>query len=335
MKFHWGLIHYFSAKKLVNATLVLLSFYSSRFRKSPKMRGMPISLSIEPTTSCNLRCPQCPSGLRSFTRATGMLDNELFRQIIDEQSATLLYLTFYFQGEPFLNPSFFEMVNYAHRKKIYVSTSTNAHYLNKENAEKTVKSGLDKLIISLDGITQQSYQKYRVGGNLDAVLAGIDTICQAKKELKSAAPHVIVQFIIFKHNENEIADIIQRFSKTDVELQLKTAQIYDYENGSDLIPENENFSRYNSNGNAMYSIKNQHFNHCWKMWHSSVITWNGKIVPCCFDKDAHYQLGDIQNNSFATVWKSIAYNNFRKQLLTNRKEIDICKNCTEGSRIYI
>ncbi len=263
-----------------------------------------------------------------------MLENELFMSIIEEQAATLLYLTFYFQGEPYLHPDFFKMIHYAHNKKIYTSTSTNAHYLNAENAEKTVKSGLDKLIISLDGITQDSYSKYRIGGKLDTVLKGIENISQAKMRLQSQTPHLIVQFIIFAHNENELKEVRQTFKKRNVELQFKTAQIYDYENGSELIPSNEKLSRYKSSTDA-FEIKNQHFNHCWKMWHSSVITWDGKIVPCCFDKDAHYQLGNIADNLFATIWKSTEYNNFRKQLLINRKEIDICKNCTEGSKVYI
>lgn len=329
-----GLIRYLSLKKITNAVQILYSFYYSRITKRPLINGMPISLSIEPTTSCNLRCPQCPSGLRSFTRPTGMLEIPLFRKIIDEQAATLLYLTFYFQGEPYLNPSFFELVRYAHDKNVYTSTSTNAHYLSRENAIETVQSGLDRLTISLDGISQQSYAKYRVGGKLATVMQGIENMVKAKKELNSSTPLLSIQFIVFGHNENEIEEVKQTFSGKDVELVFKTAQIYDFENGSSLIPTNDKLSRYKVSG-SKFEIKNQHFDHCWKMWHSSVITWDGRVVPCCFDKDAHYQLGNMQIESFQTAWQSASYGNFRRQLLTNRKEIDICKNCTEGGKVYI
>ena len=84
-----------------------------------------------------------------------------------------MYLIFYFQGEPYLNPDFLDMVKYASGKKIYTATSTNAHYLNDANARRTIESGLDRLIISIDGTTQETYQQYRVGGHLNKVLEGL------------------------------------------------------------------------------------------------------------------------------------------------------------------
>jgi len=161
-----------SLQKAANAASVLSSFYYSRFTGVPSQKGLPVSISIEPTTSCNLRCPECPSGLRAFSRPTGMLDKNFFEKIIDELSGHLLYLVFYFQGEPYLNPAFLDMVRYASSKKIYTATSTNAHYMNDDNARRTVESGLDRLIISIDGVTQDVYEKYRVGGSVEKVLEG-------------------------------------------------------------------------------------------------------------------------------------------------------------------
>jgi len=138
-------------RRLFNGMKVLGSYYLSKWTKKAIQWGYPVSISFEPTTSCNLRCPECPSGLRAFTRPTGMLENSFFRQTIDQLSKDLLYLVFYFQGEPYLNPSFLDMVAYASSKGIYTATSTNAHYLNDRNAKRTVESGLDRLIISIDG----------------------------------------------------------------------------------------------------------------------------------------------------------------------------------------
>ena len=114
-------------RRLYNATGIVASYYYSRLTGKASIKGLPISISFEPTTSCNLRCPECPSGLRSFTRPTGMLENDLFKKTIDELYKTLWYLVFYFQGEPYLHPQFLEMVKYAASKKIYTATSTNAH----------------------------------------------------------------------------------------------------------------------------------------------------------------------------------------------------------------
>ena len=306
-----------------------------RSYKKRTIKGLPTSIAIEPTTSCNLRCPECPSGLRSFTRETGMLDASFFNRMIEELKSTLVNLTFYFQGEPFLNPDFLKMVKFASSRKIYTTTSTNAHYITPDVATKTVESGLDRLIISLDGITQESYEKYRVGGKLDKVLEGTKNIIEAKKRLKSKTPFVRFQFLVVRHNEHEIEDA-KKLSKAigADEIAFKTAQIYDYKNGSPLIPTKDKFSRYKRMDDGSWSMKNPLSNECWKMWHSCVITWDGLVVPCCFDKDAEHVHGDLKKNSFKEIWSSDKYNQFRKSIFHNRKGIDICTNCTEGMKIF-
>ena len=124
-----------NTKRVWNMIEILGSYYLSKITKKNYHRGMPVSVSIEPTTSCNLRCPQCPSGLRDFSRPTGMLDMEIYSKAIDQLGEKLTYLTLYFQGEPYLNKSFLDMVSYASQKKIYTATSTNAHYLDDEKAD--------------------------------------------------------------------------------------------------------------------------------------------------------------------------------------------------------
>lgn len=331
-----NIISKFTFKRGVNAVKVLGSYYFSRITGNPNQAGMPMSISFEPTTSCNLRCPECPSGLRSFSRPTGMLQEDLFKKTIDELAPTLNYLVFYFQGEPYLNKNFLELVQYAASKKIYTATSTNAHYLTDDAAKKTIESGLDRLIISIDGTTQEVYEQYRVGGNLEKVIEGAKRMVEWKRKLKSKTPHIIFQFLVVKPNEHQMDDVKKLAKEIGVdEVAFKTAQVYEYETGNELIPENEKYSRYQKNNDGTYSIKNKLLNHCWKMWHSCVITWDGKVVPCCFDKDATHQLGDVSQISFKEAWQSNAYNQFRKSLLKSRNEIDICKNCTEGTEVWI
>ncbi len=321
--------------RTVNALGLVSSFIYSRITKSPTNHFMPVALAVEPTTSCNLRCPECPSGLRSFTRPTGMLRKDMFGKLVEEIGDKLMYLTFYFQGEPFLHRDFLEMVKMATKKGIYTSTSTNAHYLNYENAVNTVKSGLDRITISIDGTTQEVYQQYRVGGKLDKVLEGTKNIIQAKKDLGSSTPHVIFQFLVVKPNEHQMDDVKALAKELGVdELRFKTAQIYDYEDGSDLIPDNTHYSRYQKESNGKWSIKNKLIDHCWKMWHSAVITWDGIVVPCCFDKDAEYRMGNVSESSFRDVWYSDTYKGFRHSLIGGRKNIEMCQNCTEGTEIW-
>lgn len=322
-------------KRLWNAGKVLFSYYYALYTKKALHLGLPIGIAFEPTTSCNLRCPECPSGLRSFTRPTGMLQEELFKKVMDELAPTLLNLTFYFQGEPYLHPQFLELVQYAAAKKIYTMTSTNAHYLTDANAKKTVESGLDKLIISIDGTTQETYQAYRKGGKLEKVLEGTKNIIKWKKRLKSVKPYIIFQFLVVKPNEHQIQDAKKLAKDLGVnKIAFKTAQIYDYEEGSPLIPTLSQYSRYQRKEDGKYTIKNKLLNHCWKMWHACVITWDGLVVPCCFDKDAQHVLGNTSEQTFQTVWQSTAYQKFRQNLLIARKGIDICQNCTEGTKVW-
>ena len=227
------------------------------------------------------------------------------------------------------------MVSYANAKKMYTATSTNAHFLTEENAKKTVKSGLSRLTISIDGTTQETYESYRKNGSLEKVLEGTKNIMKWKKELKSKTPHIIFQFLVVKSNEHQIEEAKKIADELGVnEIRFKTAQLYDYKHGNALMPSIEKYSRYQKTADGTYRLKNKMLNECWRMWSSCVITWDGKVVPCCFDKDATHQLGEIEQTPLKKIWTSKGYQRFRKALLTNRKEIDICQNCTEGTKVW-
>ena len=318
-----------------NAFKIFSSYYYSRLTAGSSSWGLPISISVEPTTSCNLRCPECPSGLRSFTRPTGMLDMALYENMLDQLHHVLWYLILYFQGEPYLHPQFFDLIKLATARNIYTATSTNGHYLNPENARKTVASGLDRLVISIDGTSQDTYESYRVGGKLDRVLSGTKEIIKWKKELASSTPYVIFQFLVVKPNEHQVAEVMELAASLGVDkVALKTAQIYDYQNGSPLIPDNPQYSRYRLNEDGSYSLKSKLLNQCWKMWHSCVMTWDGQVVPCCFDKDASHPMGDMKTHRFKDLWFGEKYSAFRSRLTQARSEIDICTNCTEGTKVF-
>ncbi len=322
-------------RRVWNATKVLSSFYLTKWSGRPTQWGKPFTVSFEPTTACNLRCPECPSGLRSFTRPTGNLKQDFFRKTMDEMAKELLYLIFYFQGEPYINPDFLDMVSYAKQKGIYTITSTNGHFLNEENARRTIESGLDRMIISVDGTTQEVYEQYRKSGKLDNVLQGARNVVKWKKKMKSKTPHLIFQFLVVRPNEHQIPQIYELAEEIGIdEVKLKTAQVYDYENGNPLIPTIGKYARYAKQDDGTYKVKNKLLNHCWKLWHSCVITWDGLVVPCCFDKDATHRLGDLKKESFETLWQAPAYQSFRKQLLQGRDQIDICTNCTEGCKVW-
>lgn len=322
-------------RKCLNFFQLYTSFYLSRYRKQSLHRGNPLKIGIEPTTHCNLRCPECPSGLRSFTRPTGMMDYERYTQIIDQLSPDLVYLLLYFQGEPYLHPQFFDMARYAQQKGVFAASSTNGHYLTDEKARATVESGLSELIISVDGTTQESYENYRIGGKLDRVVQGIKNLVRWRKKLKSLSPHIVIQFLVVRQNEHQIPSIKALGKSLGVDtVVLKSAQIYDFQNGHPLIPEQEQYSRYYKGKDGTYHIKNKLENQCWKLWQGAEITWDGKVLPCCFDKDAQHIMGQIPERKFADIWRSQPYHEFRNSLLHSRQKIDMCQNCSEGMQVW-
>lgn len=322
-------------RRILNIVKIFLSFHITKLTKKPIQWGLPMTISFEPTTACNLRCPECPSGLRIFTRETGNLKEDFFRATIDDLYKDLMYLIFYFQGEPYINPKFLDMVKYASEKGIYTITSTNGHFLNDDNARKTIESGLDRLIISVDGTTQEVYENYRKEGNLEAVLQGARNVVKWKKQLNSSTPHLIFQFLVVKPNEHQIPEIYKLAKEIGIdEVKLKTAQVYDYVHGNELMPEQQKYSRYSKQNDGTYRVKNQLLNHCWKLWHACVITWDGLVVPCCFDKDATHRLGNLKELKFRDIWQGPSYQQFRSSMLQGRDKIDICTNCTEGCKVW-
>lgn len=321
--------------RLWNLVLLRFSYFFAKRFKWISQKGLPFAASLEPTTACNLGCPECPSGLKQFTRPTGKLDLELHKKMLDQLGKQLFYINYYFQGEPFLHPQFLTLIQAANKQNIYTATSTNAHFITEAKAKEIVHSGLDRMIISIDGLTQDTYEQYRRQGKLEKVLEGTKHMVKAKKELNSKTPHLIFQFLVVRPNEHEVTDVFKLGKEMEIdEVRLKTAQLYDYENGNPLMPTNEKYARYKKNKHGKFVPKYHLKDHCWRMWSSTVLTWDGKIVPCCFDKDAKHVLGDVTKTDFKKTWRHPQYQAFRKQVFTDRKSIDICQNCSEGTKVW-
>jgi len=315
--------------------MVVSSFILSKIKRKPIVWGLPISYSIEPTNHCNLKCPECPSGLGSLTRPLGLLKFDEFKTWIDQIKSTGFYVQLFFQGEPFINKQLPQMIKYAQENKVYISISTNGHFIDITNVDFILDNAPDKLIYSVDGLDEESYQNYRVGGTFKQADEGLRALIKRKKERRLTKPFVEFQFIVMKQNEHQLDEVIKYGNEAGVDkVVFKTMQISNYENAVKFLPSNKKHSRYIIE-NGSYKIKNKMKNHCFALWRTSVLTWDGKVVPCCFDKDAEYNLGSLNGKSFQQIWKSDEYNQFRQRVLDSRKSINICTNCTEGLKINI
>ena len=341
----------FSWRRLWNAAKVIASMGLSWSLRRPVVWGRPFMLMVEPTNLCNLKCPLCPSGNGEMSRERGNMDLGHYRKLIDETGDDLVLLLLWNQGEPFINKSLAEMIRYAHDKRIPTITSTNGHFVRtREEALELVDSGLDEIIISLDGVDQETYERYRVGGKLERVLGAARLLAAAKRERSSRTPLVNLQFIVFRHNEEDLteAERLARELEAD-QFLVKTAQVYSPEDAATFLPEQDLYRRYEGleensrpaggEGNGL-RVKGQPARGCKVLWYSSMVNWNGDVAPCCFDKDVDYRLGNAfsadaangQEGTFGEAWRSRAYADFRRTVHGDRGAVDMCRNCSEGYR---
>jgi radical SAM protein with 4Fe4S-binding SPASM domain len=314
--------------KPVNVLLAGYSFLESSVAGRAMVRGMPPSIGTELTNNCNLHCAECSSGTGQMQRERGFMDIELFNKVMSELQPYLYYINLYFQGEPMLHPLFSSFIRNSRNTKTVIST--NGHFLSEENAEKIARSGLSKLIISLDGIDQDTYSVYRINGSINTVLDGIKNIADAKKKFNSSLK-IEIQFLVNKLNENQIPQIRQLAKKFKSSLKLKSMQIINKENIVQWLPFSQRFRRYKIK-DGEYALKNSLPDRCARLWFNPVITWDGKVIPCCFDKDAKYVMGDLNQESFREIWNGPKYRIFRKTILSDRNAVEICRNCTSGLR---
>jgi radical SAM protein with 4Fe4S-binding SPASM domain len=304
------------------------SYLKGSLTGKTEIKGLPLAVSTELTNRCNLHCPQCTTGSGMMLRESGFMDIGLFKRVMKELTPYLYCLNLYFQGEPMLHPSFFSFIDYG--PKPYTIVSTNGHFLSVENAERIAKSGLNKLIISIDGIDQQTYSAYRVKGSYNSVIDGIKRMTLAKYKHNSSLK-IEIQFLVNKLNEHQIPEIRLLAKRMNTSLRLKSMQVINKADIEFWAPSNGKFSRYKME-HGEFVIKNTLPDRCARLWFNPVITWDGKVIPCCFDKNAEYEMGDLNHDSFTDIWNGPKYRIFRKSILTGRHTIGICRNCTSGLR---
>ena len=332
MKFSLKFLSVLSAGKIWNFILVNISYYLSLLFKRPVVWGRPYSISIEPCCLCCLECPECPTGMGKVNRERARIDMRMYQDILSEVKSTAIYLMLYFQGEPFMSNEIFSMIKLADRLKLFTATSTNGQFLNDSNAREIIVSGLDRLIISVDGTDQETYEKYRIGGDLNQVLSGTERLLEIRSEKQSDGPEIIFQFLVFRHNQHQIGEMKKLVKDMGVDkLWIKSAQIYQ-DGIAEKLPDIGRYSRYDVDQKGELRLRGRLRNRCSRLWRTMVITTDGVLVPCCFDKIPDFEMGSLRDKSVMEIWKGEEMNGFRKRILTDRKGIEICRNCTEGLR---
>lgn len=264
----------------------------------------------------------------------------IFERVLEQVQKTAHTMQFYFQGEPLLNKQLPEMIAMAHQVGLYTIVSTNAQALNRSTAEALVKSGLNRIIVSIDGFSEESYAAYRIGGSLHKALEGLQHLANAKAEFHSRI-RIELQVLRLRSNEHEWDWIKKNYKKLGAtHLVFKTAQLYNFEHGHPLMPTDERYSRYRKTSDGTYIHKPLPLHStpytlhrafgalCLRLWSGCVITTSGDVLPCCYDKDHRHAYGNITQQSLAEIYHSAQANALRRHVLRHPdKPLEMCKNC--------
>jgi|WetSurMetagenome_2_1015567.scaffolds.fasta_scaffold08570_5 MoaA/NifB/PqqE/SkfB family radical SAM enzyme len=312
----------------------LLTESSAHF-KPARPWGFPTVIQVEVSSRCNLSCPCCPVSI-GLERPTGHMDFGLFQKIIDEIGHTILVILFWDWGEPFLNPQAYEMIRYAHSHGIRVISSTNGHlFATPHHASEVVHSGLDALVFSLDGITQETYRQYRSGGKLQQVLEGITRVITEKRRLGSETPLVNLRFIVMKHNEQELHQIGSFASSLGVDL-LTIRKFHMVHSGSmehkgtmRMSPTQPKFQLPpidQSSGRPLRTLNNP----CRNLWNCPTIHWDGTVTSCFMDFAEKRPLGTLGTLGFKEIWYGPDFLELRHNFRKRWRDLPLCGDCSNG-----
>lgn len=292
----------------------------------------PEGLMIEPTTVCNLHCPLCVTGSGQLARGPTFMEFELYSRLVSEVRGHVSRFTLHGQGEPFLHPRFPDMVRLASEFGIDTHVSTNGHFLDTAMCSGIIDAGLTSLSVSIDGATSDTYGVYRIGGDFQRVRVGVERLLTMRRSLGASLPRVQLQFLVFRHNEHEIDEIRRLATRLGVDtLRLKSAQVFTAEQSRQYLPSDSRYRRYVDGVELQMRLSTQF--DCWYLDHQPTITADGSVVPCCFDKDARFEMGCLQSQPFASIWKSRRYCEFRSSVREGHDRVGMCRNCTEGLEI--
>jgi len=174
--------------------------------------GRPYWLTLDPSNLCQLHCPFCPTGANRGVRNKGTMTLDLFTAILAEVGPSAIHLDLMNWGESLLNKQLPEMIALAKRYGIEVKLDANFNDVSAEDIERLILSGLDILSLSVDGLSPETYGRYRAGGDFNRVLGNLRTLIEKRQALGRKNPWIIWQFLVFQHNEHE-AGRVEEFAR--------------------------------------------------------------------------------------------------------------------------
>ncbi|MBN2430834.1 MAG: SPASM domain-containing protein [Acidobacteria bacterium] len=323
----WYDVPHIPLKKIWN--YILIQF--NRLFYIPRVLGMPYKLQVEPFFGCNLQCPGCPAIDPEAKRAKGPLDLDVYKKFIDAVGDYALFLRVWSWGEPLLHPRLPEMITYAKQKNIIVITSTNANVPRDDDyLRRLVASGLDMLIIAIDGVDQATYSAFRKKGQLERLIDFTRRMVALKKDMGLREPILNLRMVVTRQNEHQITQLKKLAAELGVDiLTLKTLNpSQDMKTVLfDIMPEEKKYHRYAVNEEEGTIVPRRRKRRCSFPWNQATLFSDGEIVGCEFDHQYLYPFGNLKDASFGEIWQGEAAHRFRRDYVKSRDSIEFCRLC--------
>jgi radical SAM protein with 4Fe4S-binding SPASM domain len=313
----------------LNAIYSVFSYGMKRYAGISLQPPLPPAINVELSSRCNLSCPECVTGAGLLRRKNEFIDYSLAGKIAAELSDRTLSAWLYFQGEPMLHPRFFDIVSLFGKMRPVIST--NGHFLDEENCRMLADSGLEKIIVPYDGATPAVYNVYRRGGDHACVSDGIRRLARAIKT-RGSKVRIELQFLLHRYNEHEVHEAAAFARSVNAGFRIKSMQVLDGDRAGDWMPSDVRRSRYLKYKGTWKPVKSPSRG-CFRMWSTAIVTVDGDVVPCCFDKYAGHAMGNINDKTFSEIWNGEKYKSFRETVIRSRELVDICSQCPQGRRI--
>jgi MoaA/NifB/PqqE/SkfB family radical SAM enzyme len=322
----------------------------------------PTFVQIEPVGQCNLRCRMCPIQFRKDGPPYGppaFMPYEKFTALVD-QFGTLGELHLQGLGEPLMHPRFFDMVAYAARKGIRVTTNTNLTLLNEARAERCCTCGLEELHVSIDGATAATYEYIRVRARFDRVVGNLNMLLDARRRLGSARPHLHLVAVLMRRNLHELPELVRRAHGWSVEAVWVQHLAHDF--GESTLPEEyrpmrefvqeetllgedpERVERYFREARAAAEELGVKLrlpqprrrphppgtpgpDRCDWPWRRAYVSYQGLSMPCCMIATPdRFNFGSMVELGVGRVWGGERYEAFRQQLASDEPP-EVCRSC--------
>ncbi len=300
----------------------LLRIRRSLARRAVRVAGNPSVIMVEPASFCDMACPMCPVVLNRTRRPPVRLKYEIFSKLLEEIGRELVLITFWNYGEPLLNPDLFRMIRRAKQDRIFCAVSSNLLSLDEARTEEMLRSGLDYLIVSFDGASEETYEKFRGKGNYRPVVKNLRRLLRRRRELGLNRPFVNLQFIVMRENEREVPAIREFARAVGVDKLSLKKFTYVSEETRDFLPEKPDYILGKYKHAAPLEF-------CSRPWTSAVLSADGEIIPCCGDLNFQYCFGNLNapELTFSEIWNGARYRNFRAQVARNINSIEMCRTC--------